>query len=100
MEKLIFINEGRDPLKEAVEGLVVSRPQVLETVENEYSHVCIKKTLPENCVRILVNGGGGRGPFFEGCAMEGLADAAVSGDFNCAPNAYMIYLTAKMMTCT
>lgn len=99
MKKMIYVNKDRDPLKETVEGILDSRPDILKSVENEYSHVCVKKRMPEKQVRILVNGGGGRGPFFEGCVGEGLADAAVSGDFNCAPNAYMIYQIAKQIDC-
>lgn len=99
MKKLVYVNKGRDPLKETVEGILDSRPGSLTTVENKYSHICMKADLPENRVRVLVNGGGGRGPFFEGCVGDGLADAAVSGDFNCAPNAYMIYQIAKQIDC-
>ena len=56
-----------------------------------------KSLIRDEKVQVIVNGGGGRGPFFEGLVGEGMADAMVSGDFNCAPNAYMIIRRRKKL---
>ncbi|WP_334104281.1 dihydroxyacetone kinase subunit DhaK [Muricomes intestini] len=95
MKELIFINKNKQHLDEVIQGIMAARPEALRRIENEYSYVLTKKELFADKVQVIVNGGGGRGPFFEGVVGEGMADAMVSGDFNCAPNAYMLYQTAK-----
>lgn len=99
MEELIFKNENQRCLDEVLRGIMAAQPGKFRRMEDEFSYTLLKKILRDDRVRILVSGGGGRGPFFEGLVGEGMADAMVSGEFDCAPNAYMIYRTAKEIDC-
>lgn len=51
---------------------------------------------PEDCVSIIVAGGAGDGPMWAGMVGEQLADGAVFGEKNCAPNAYAMYEMGKL----
>ncbi len=95
MKELIFKNRDRQCLDEVLKGIMAAQPGKFRRIENEFSFILTKSLIRDEKVQVIVNGGGGRGPFFEGLVGEGMADAMVSGDFNCAPNAYMIYQTAK-----
>lgn len=89
-----LINSVETALDEMIKGILLAQPQEFERIDNEYSYALIRKKRVADRVRIMVNGGGGWGPMFPGFVGEGLADAMVHGDFNCAPNAWLIYETA------
>ena len=90
-----LLNSIETALDEMLKGLLLAQPGEYERIENEYSYALVKKCRKPEKVRIMVNGGGGWGPLFPGVVGEGLADAMVHGDFNCAPNAWLIYQTGK-----
>lgn len=89
-----LINSVETALDEMIKGILLAQPQEFERIDNDYSYALIRKKRVADRVRIMVNGGGGWGPMFPGFVGEGLADAMVHGDFNCAPNAWLIYETA------
>ncbi len=95
MKKLIFRNTDQQCLDEVLKGIMAAQPGKFRRIGSEFGYTLTKSQLRSDKVQIIVNGGGGRGPFFEGLVGEGMADAMVSGDFNCAPNAYMIYQAAR-----
>lgn len=59
------------------------------------SAALMRKTPQLERVNIVVSGGAGGGPWLAGYVGEGLADAAVGGGPYAAPNAYLLYETAK-----
>lgn len=89
-----LINSVEIALDEMIKGILLAQPQEFERIDNDYSYALIRKKRVADRIRIMVNGGGGWGPMFPGFVGEGLADAMVHGDFNCAPNAWLIYETA------
>lgn len=92
-----LLNSIDTALDEMLKGLLQAQPGEYERIENEYSYALVRKNRKPGKVGIMVNGGGGWGPLFPGMTGEGLADAMVHGDFNCAPNAWLIYETAKQI---
>ncbi len=52
---------------------------------------------PLDRVAVIVSGGGGGEPQFAGYAAPGLADAACTGNFRAAPNAYALYEAGKVL---
>lgn len=88
-------NSEETALREALEGILYAEPGIYEKLDTKYGCGLFRKHLPEDQVRVIVDGGGGYGPMWAGFARQGLADAAVHGEFNCAPNAYVLYEMAK-----
>lgn len=88
-------NSEETALGEALEGILYAEPGMYERLDTKYGYGLFRKDLPANRVRIIVDGGGGYGPMWAGFARYGLADAAVHGEFNSAPNAYVLYEMAK-----
>ncbi|MDO5147094.1 MAG: dihydroxyacetone kinase subunit DhaK [Eubacteriales bacterium] len=80
---------------EAIEGYIRANKGYYERVPSEHGYGLYRTVLPNDRVRIIINGGGGYGPMWSGFADEGLADAMVHGSFDCAPNAFVLYETAK-----
>lgn len=95
---LTFINEKDNVLLESLQGMIAAQPDELVSGDNTYSYVLRKKKTDKSKVQIITNGGAGLGPMFMGFVGEGLADAAISGDFDCAPNAFTLYETAKELS--
>lgn len=94
MSKFISNNE-LDIVKDSLEGMIIAEPNKYERIYNEFSYILRKKRLTKDNVRIIISGGGGYGPLFAGFVHDSLADVVCSGYFNCAPNAYAIYDSAK-----
>lgn len=90
-----IFNSEETALGEALEGILFAEPGKYERLDTKYGYGLFRKGLPEQRVRIIVDGGGGYGPMWAGFAQPGLADAMVHGEFNCAPNAYVLYEMAK-----
>ncbi len=90
-----IINNKEEVLGEVLEGIMFTQPDAYIRMINEFSYILYRKNMDDKKVKIIASGGAGRGPLFEGFAGEGLADAVVTGDFNCAPNAYALYDVAR-----
>ena len=94
-----FWNSRESALDEALNGIMRACPGKYTRLPSEYGYGLYRNNLPEKQVRIIVNGGGGYGPMWSGFAEEGLADAIVHGNFDSAPNAYVLYEMAKAIDC-
>lgn len=81
--------------EEAIKGLMTANPGKYIRLSTKYGYGIYQKKMPQKQVRIIINGGGGYGPMWLGFADEGLADAMVHGNFDSAPNAYVLYEMAK-----
>lgn len=92
-----IFNSTQTALDEAMKGVMLADPGVYERFETEYGYGIYRRNLKENCVRVILNGGGGIGPMWAACAVPGLADGIVHGEFDSAPNAYTIYEVAKKL---
>lgn len=90
-----IFNSEETALREALEGILSAEPGKYGRLDTKYGCGLFLKGLPDDRVRIIVDGGGGYGPMWAGFAQQGLADAMVQGEFNCAPNAYVLYEMAK-----
>ena len=80
---------------EALQGMMLANPGKYIQLPSDYGYGLYRANLPEKKVRIIINGGGGYGPMWAGFADEGLADAMVHGNFDSAPNAFVLYEMAK-----
>lgn len=92
-------NSREKALDEALKGIMRARPGKYTRLPSEYGYGLYRNDLAEGQVRIIVDGGGGYGPMWSGFAEDGLADAIVHGNFDSAPNAYVLYEMAKMIDC-
>ena len=92
-----MFNSIESALDEAMNGVLTADPGRCERLETEYGYGIYRSNLKENCVRVILNGGGGIGPMWAGCVAEGLSDGIVHGEFDSAPNAYTIYEMAKKL---
>lgn len=81
--------------EEAIKGLMTANPGKYSRLSTEYGYGIYQNDMPGKRVRIIINGGGGYGPMWLGFADKGLADAMVHGNFDSAPNAYVLYEMAK-----
>jgi len=61
------------------------------------SGILMKRDPTLDQVAVIVSGGAGNGPLFQGYVGDGLADAAVVGATYAAPNAYAIYEAGKYL---
>lgn len=90
-----IINDKEKILDEVLQGILFAQKDTYIRVENEFSYILHRKDMEEGKVQIILSGGAGKGPLFEGFVGKDLADAMVIGEFDCAPNAYALYDTAK-----
>ncbi|GHT77516.1 DhaKLM operon coactivator DhaQ [Spirochaetia bacterium] len=90
-------NERTGALSRLLDGIMVTQPGLFRLFESPSSHSLYRIGIPEDRVVVIVSGGGGCGPMFHGFVGTGLADAACSGDFDCAPSAYTLYEIAKLL---
>lgn len=92
-------NSGESAHEEALQGIMLANPGKYTRLPSPYGYGLYRTNLPQNQVRIIINGGGGYGPMWAGFADEGLADAMVHGNFDSAPNAFVLYEMAKTIDC-
>lgn len=92
-------NSREKALYEALRGVMRACPDKYTKLPSEYGFGLYRNNLPDDKVRIIVDGGGGYGPMWSGFAQDGLADAMVHGNFDSAPNAYVLYEMAKAIDC-
>lgn len=92
-------NSRESAHEEALQGIMLANPGKYTRLSSEYGYGLYRNNLPDNQVRIIINGGGGYGPMWAGFADDGLADAMVHGKFDSAPNAFVLYEMAKAVDC-
>lgn len=92
-------NSRETALNEALNGIKRACPGKYTRLETEYGYGLYRNNISSNRVRIIVDGGGGYGHMWSAFAEEGLADAMVHGNFDSAPNAYVLYEMAKNIDC-
>jgi len=94
-----MFNETETALSEAADGLLFACGGAYEKLAADFGCCVIRRSLPADRVRIIVDGGGGYGPMWLEFAAPGLADAIVCGDFNSAPNAYTLFDAGRRIDC-
>lgn len=92
-----IFNKEETVLDEAMRGMLFAEPGKYKRLDTEYGYGISLVNLKADCVRIILDGGGGYGAMWAGFAQPGLGDAIVQGNFNCAPNAYVLYEMAKQI---
>lgn len=80
----------------ALQGIVHSTNEDYRIFNSECGYG-IYKVCHVKRVMIIVAGGAGEGPMWAGLVADGLADAAIFGEKNCAPNAFAMYEMGKRM---
>lgn len=92
-------NKKENAHDQALKGILRANPGKYQRLSTKYGYGLYLNVLTKNQVRIIVNGGGGYGPMWSGFADAELADAMVHGEFDSAPNAYVLYEMAKTIDC-
>ncbi|MDO4272996.1 MAG: dihydroxyacetone kinase subunit DhaK [Eubacteriales bacterium] len=92
-------NSKESAHEEALQGIMLANPGKYTRLPSEYGYGLYRNNLRDGQVRIIINGGGGYGPMWAGFADNGLADAMVHGNFDSAPNAFVLYEMAKAVDC-
>jgi len=86
-----ILNDPRNVVSEALEGLVAASRGTLKLVDD--ATAVVNTRLPDGRVGLLIGGGSGHEPLFPGFVGEGLADGAACGHVFAAPTPDVI-LTA------
>lgn len=94
-----IFDDNDKALNDVICGVLAVNPDKYTRLETEYGYGIYRNDMQDDTVRVILNGGGGIGPMWSECAVDGLADAIVHGEFDCAPNAYTIYEMAKTIDC-
>lgn len=88
-------NGRENAMDQAMEGILLLRKDEIARYDTKYGYGLYRKTPEPGRVQIILNGGGGFGRMWPAMICDGLADAAVHGELETAPNAYTLYEVAK-----
>lgn len=88
-----ILNDPQNAVLEAVEGIVAAIPDKIQQLAS--LPIVVKKNLEPHRIGLLIGGGSGHEPLFNGFVGKGLADAAVSGNFFAAPTPDIILAAIK-----
>lgn len=78
------------------EGMALAYPELWKVYSSDKNSAALIKSQPDfDRPAIVISGGSASGPLFAGYVGEGLADAAVGGGPQAAPNAYTLYDVAR-----
>lgn len=81
-----------------MDGMLRIHPEMWKKFRGECgSAALMRKNFDFSAPAVIISGGSADGPFLHGFVWDGLADAAIVGGPHSAPNAYLIYETAKYM---
>lgn len=94
-DRSVLIDNTEDIVKKELLGIIKTRPNYYELVDDEFGCGLMLKSLTENKVGIIASGGGGLGRLFPAVVHEDLADAVSVGNMDTAPNYFTIYNLAK-----
>jgi dihydroxyacetone kinase-like protein len=88
-----ILNDPRDVVTEALEGLVAASQEKLRLVDG--TTAVVRSRLDAARVGLLIGGGSGHEPLFAGFVGEGLADAAACGNVFAAPTPDVILAATR-----
>jgi dihydroxyacetone kinase-like protein len=88
-----ILNDPRDVVTEALEGLVAASRGTLGLVDG--STAVVRQGLAASRVGLLIGGGSGHEPLFAGFVGDGLADAAACGNVFAAPTPDIILAATR-----
>ncbi|MBC1603073.1 dihydroxyacetone kinase subunit DhaK, partial [Listeria welshimeri] len=91
----VLIDNTEDIIKKELLGIIKTRPNYYELVDDEYGFGLMLKNLNQDKVGVIASGGGGLGRLFPAVVHENLADAVSAGEMDTAPNYFTIYNLAK-----
>lgn len=80
-----ILNDPRDAVNEAVEGMVLAYPQYLSPIGGTFRSLARAGGMSEGKVGLVVGGGAGHEPMFLGYVGPGLADAVAIGNVFSSP---------------
>lgn len=80
-----ILNDPRDAVNEAVEGMVLAFPQYLTPIGGTFRSLARAGAAPRGKVGLVLGGGAGHEPMFLGYVGQGLADAAAIGNVFSSP---------------
>jgi phosphoenolpyruvate---glycerone phosphotransferase subunit DhaK len=88
-----ILNDPRDVVNEALEGLVAGSQGELRLIDG--TTAVVRSRLAASRIGLLVGGGSGHEPLFAGFVGEGLADAAACGNVFAAPTPDVILAATR-----
>jgi len=88
-----ILNDPKNAVAEAIEGIVAASPDKI--IQYKSLPIVLKKELTPGKVGLLIGGGSGHEPLFNGFVGKGFADGAVSGNFFAAPTPDIILEATK-----
>ncbi|MBC1623526.1 hypothetical protein HB949_00060 [Listeria welshimeri] len=91
----VLIDNTEDIIKKELLGIIKTRPNYYELVDDEFGFGLMLKNLNQDKVGVIASGGGGLGRLFPAVVHENLADAVSAGEMDTAPNYFTIYNLAK-----
>lgn len=93
MQRAKILNDPRDAVNEALEGLVAASQGDLQPIDDMTA--VVRSQLVTSRVGLLIGGGSGHEPLFAGFVGEGLADAAACGNIFAAPTPDVILAATR-----
>jgi dihydroxyacetone kinase-like protein len=88
-----ILNDPRDVVNEALEGLVAASQGELRRIDG--TTAVVRSQLAASRIGLLIGGGSGHEPLFAGFVGEGLADAAACGNVFAAPTPDVILAATR-----
>ena len=93
MRRAKILNDPRDVVNEALEGLVAASHGELRPIDG--TTAVVRSQLAASRIGLLIGGGSGHEPLFAGFVGEGLADAAACGNVFAAPTPDVILAATR-----
>jgi dihydroxyacetone kinase-like protein len=93
VQRAKILNDPRDAVNEALEGLVAASQGDLQPIDDMTA--VVRSQLVRSRVGLLIGGGSGHEPLFAGFVGEGLADAAACGNIFAAPTPDVILAATR-----
>ena len=93
MRRAKILNDPRDVVNEALEGLVAASHGELRPIDG--TTAVVRSQLAASRIGLLIGGGSGHEPLFAGFVGEGLADAAACGNVFAAPTPDIILAATR-----
>ncbi|MBS7576074.1 MULTISPECIES: dihydroxyacetone kinase subunit DhaK [unclassified Enterococcus] len=93
----VLIENDEHIIKRELEGIVKTRSNECELIEDEFGFGLMLKQFDRENVGVIASGGGGLGKLFPAVVHENLADAVSVGAMDTAPTYFSIYNLAKKL---
>ena len=91
----VLIDNDENIIKKELLGIIKTRPDAYELVDDEFGLGLMLKERPLKKVGVIASGGGGLGRLFPAVVHEDLADGVSIGNMDTSPNYFSIYNLAK-----